>query len=115
MAAVWEEGEQDSQGNVIRGDVYAQSMRNSLLIGWHRLLSAVGLEDVIVVEKADAVLVTREDSAQDVKELVARLKPFHAPRPINAGDIGVFFAAGRVARDASGPPGFFATGTRARR
>jgi mannose-1-phosphate guanylyltransferase/mannose-6-phosphate isomerase len=82
-SAVWEEGEQDAQGNVIRGDVYAQSMRNSLLIGQHRLLSAVGLEDVIIVETADAVLVAHKDSVQDIRELVARLKAEGRPEQQN--------------------------------
>ena len=86
-SAVWEEGEQDSQGNVIRGDVYAQSMRNSLLIGGHRLLSAVGLGDVIVVETADAVLVAHKDSVQDVKELVARLKAANRPEQQNHREV----------------------------
>ena len=82
-SAVWEEGEQDAQGNVIRGDVYAQSMRNSLLIGQHRLLSAVGLDDVIIVETADAVLVAHKDSVQDIRELVARLKAEDRPEQQN--------------------------------
>ena len=86
-AAVWEEGEHDSQGNVVRGDVYAQSMRNSLLIGQHRLLSAVGLEDVIVVETADAVLVAHKDSVQDVKDLVARLKAEGRPEQQNHREV----------------------------
>ena len=73
-SALWDEGVQDPDGNVLQGDVYAQSMRNSLLIGQHRLLAAVGLEDVIVVETADAVLVAHKDYVQDVKALVARLK-----------------------------------------
>ena len=82
-SAVWEDGDRDDQGNVIRGDVYVQSMRNSLLIGEHRLVSAVGLEDVIVVETADAVLVAHKDSVQDVKELVARLHEEGRPEQLN--------------------------------
>ncbi|MCI0439099.1 MAG: mannose-1-phosphate guanylyltransferase/mannose-6-phosphate isomerase [Chloroflexi bacterium] len=73
-SSLWEEGDKDADGNVVRGDVYAHLMRNSLLISSHRLLAAVGLEDVIVVETADAVLVAHKDSVQDVKALVARLK-----------------------------------------
>ena len=59
---------------MIQGDVYAQSMRNSLLISEHRLLAAVGLDDIIAIETADAVLIAHKDSVQDVKELVAELK-----------------------------------------
>ena len=78
-SALWDEGIRDSEGNVTRGDVYTQSMRNSLLIGQHRLLAAVGLEDVIVVETADAVLVAHKDHVQEVKALVARLKSERRP------------------------------------
>jgi mannose-1-phosphate guanylyltransferase/mannose-6-phosphate isomerase len=73
-SAVWEQGERDPDGNVVRGDVYAESTRGSLLLGHHRLLAAVGLEDVVVVEMADAVLVARKDRVQDVKAVVDRLR-----------------------------------------
>ena len=73
-SALWEVGEQDKQGNVTQGDVIARSMRDSLLIGQHRLLAAVGLDNVIAVETADAVLVAHKDHVQDVKGLVEQLK-----------------------------------------
>ena len=73
-SAIWEQGRRDGDGNLIQGDVYAHGMRGSLLIGRQRMLAAVGLEDVIVVETADAVLVAHKDHVQDVKELVERLK-----------------------------------------
>ena len=73
-SAVWDEGERDADGNVVHGDVYAESTRGSLLLGRHRLLAAVGLEDVVVVEMADAVLVARKDRVQDVKAVVDRLR-----------------------------------------
>lgn len=72
-SAVLEAGDPDPQGNVLQGDVQSHSMRNSLLIGQHRLVTAVGLDDVIVVETADAVLVAHKDRVQDVKEIVAQL------------------------------------------
>ncbi len=78
-SALWEESEQDSQGNVIRGDVYARSTSKSLLIAEHRMLAAVGLEDVIVVETADAVLVAHKDLVQDVKAVVEQLKTEQRP------------------------------------
>ena len=82
-SVLWDEGDQDAQGNVIQGDVHAHSMRNSLLIGQHRLLAAVGLEDVIAVETADAVLVAHKDYVQDVKALVAQLKQEQRPEQEN--------------------------------
>ena len=83
-STLWEEGSKDASGNLIRGDVYAHpSMKDSLLISQHRLLAAVGLKDVIVVETADAVLVAHKDSVQDVKDLVAHLKAEHRPEQRN--------------------------------
>lgn len=73
-SALWEHHEQDEAGNVIQGDVYTDSTKNSLLIGQHRLVATVGLEDVVVIETADAVLVARKDRVQDVKEIVQRLR-----------------------------------------
>ncbi|MCH7745384.1 MAG: mannose-1-phosphate guanylyltransferase/mannose-6-phosphate isomerase, partial [Chloroflexi bacterium] len=78
-SALWEESEQDSQGNVIRGDVYTRATSKSLLIAEHRMLAAVGLEDVIVVETADAVLVAHKDMVQDVKAIVEQLKAEQRP------------------------------------
>lgn len=73
-SSVWEVGAQDSAGNVLQGDVIPHATRDSLLIAKHRLLATVGLQDVIVVETADAVLVAHKDRAQEVKEIVNRLK-----------------------------------------
>lgn len=73
-STIWGRGKQDADGNVIRGDVYARGMKNSLIFGEHRLVTAVGLEEVIVVETADAVLVTHKDAVQGVRDLVGQLK-----------------------------------------
>lgn len=73
-SSLWETSARDAAGNVVSGDVYAHDTRNALLISQHRLLATVGLEDTIVVETPDAVLVARKDKAQDVKEIVNRLK-----------------------------------------
>jgi mannose-1-phosphate guanylyltransferase/mannose-6-phosphate isomerase-like protein (cupin superfamily) len=73
-SALWEEQDQDELGNVVQGDVYAQSTENALLLAQHRLLATVGMKDVVVVETADVVLVAHKDFVQDVKEVVQRLK-----------------------------------------
>ncbi len=72
--ALWQAQSRDAAGNVIQGDVLAHETRNALLISQHRLVAAVGLDDVIVIETPDAVLVARKDHAQDVPEIVNRLK-----------------------------------------
>lgn len=65
---------QDVAGNVLKGDVMAHFTQNSFLESGSRLLAAVGLKDMIVVETADAVLVAHQDYAQEVKEIVSQLK-----------------------------------------
>ena len=76
-SAFWEEYPQDEHGNVIQGEVYVDATHNSLLIGRDRLVAAVGLDDVIIVETADAVLVAHKDRVDDVKSLIAMLTDDH--------------------------------------
>ncbi|MBK9130703.1 MAG: mannose-1-phosphate guanylyltransferase/mannose-6-phosphate isomerase [Gammaproteobacteria bacterium] len=73
-SSLWEVSPQDADGNILRGDVLAEDTRNSMLYSEHRLLAGVGLENIIAIETADAVLVVHRDRAQDVKEIVGRLK-----------------------------------------
>ncbi|NUR23559.1 mannose-1-phosphate guanylyltransferase/mannose-6-phosphate isomerase [Frateuria sp.] len=80
-SALWEVAEQDGNGNAHHGDVLAQDCRNTLAWGDGRLLALLGLEDVVVVDTADAVLVAHKDRVQDVKGIVARLKAAGRPEP----------------------------------
>jgi mannose-1-phosphate guanylyltransferase/mannose-1-phosphate guanylyltransferase/mannose-6-phosphate isomerase len=73
-SALWEVGQADGFGNVMRGDVLTHDSRNCYLHSSGRMVAAVGLEDHVVVETADAVLVARRDRAQDVKAIVEQLK-----------------------------------------
>ena len=72
--AVWQVGQQDSQGNVTSGDILLSNSRNSLVHATGRLVSAVGVENLIIVETADAVLVVDRNNSQDVKNIVAKLE-----------------------------------------
>ena len=82
-SALWEDGARDAEGNVLVGDVRAESTTGSLLIGTHRLLAAVGLDNIIAVETPDAVLVAGKDSVQDVKGLVTALRAEGRPEQEN--------------------------------
>lgn len=66
--------ESDSDGNVCQGDVLRHDAKNNLLVSRNRLVAAVGVDNLVVVETADAVLVAHKDHAQNVKEIVAQLK-----------------------------------------
>ncbi len=72
--AVWQVGNKDAQGNVISGDVLLSNSINTLVYATSRLVSAVGLDNVIVVETADAVLVVDRSKSQDVKHIVNKLE-----------------------------------------
>ncbi|WP_295549479.1 mannose-1-phosphate guanylyltransferase/mannose-6-phosphate isomerase [uncultured Pseudacidovorax sp.] len=72
--AVWEVSAKDAQGNAFRGDVVAHDVRNSHVHAEHRLVSVLGIQDVVVVETADAVLVASKSKVQDVKKIVEKLK-----------------------------------------
>ncbi|MDM8535499.1 mannose-1-phosphate guanylyltransferase/mannose-6-phosphate isomerase [Desulfobacterales bacterium HSG17] len=72
--ALWQVGEKDENSNVVHGDVLLHDVNNSFLHASTRLLAAVGLEEHIVVETADAVLISPRNRVQDVKSLVNKLK-----------------------------------------
>jgi mannose-1-phosphate guanylyltransferase/mannose-6-phosphate isomerase len=73
-SALWEVAEKNDQGNVIVGDVDVHATTGSYLRAESRLLSVAGLDKIVVVETSDAVLVTRMDLSQQVKDVVSRLE-----------------------------------------
>jgi mannose-1-phosphate guanylyltransferase/mannose-6-phosphate isomerase len=72
--AVWQVGNKDAQGNVTSGDVLLSNSTNSLVHASSRLVSTVGLDNVIVIETTDAVLVMDRSKSQDVKSIVSQLE-----------------------------------------
>ena len=72
--AVWQVGEQDANGNVSSGDTILQATHNSLVHANHRLVGTVGVNNLIVIETADAVLVADRTQSQHVKEIVTQLE-----------------------------------------
>jgi mannose-1-phosphate guanylyltransferase/mannose-6-phosphate isomerase len=64
----------DEHGNAISGDVVTHDCKDSFISGSSRLVTVVGLDNVVVVEDKDSVLVVAKDRAQDVKFLVDALK-----------------------------------------
>jgi len=72
--AVWHAGHKDAEGNVISGDVLMANAKNSLVHASSRLVSAVGIENLIIIETADAVLVADRKNSQDVKSIVSELE-----------------------------------------
>lgn len=72
-SALWVINTPDQQNNVYSGDVHALDCRNTLINARSRLVTAVGVDNLIIVETEDAVMVTTPDRAQDVKKIVDKL------------------------------------------
>ncbi len=73
-SALWEVGERDGDGNVCKGDVIVDNCRGNYIRSDSRLVAATGVDNLVVVETADAVLVADRDKVQDVKAIVNALK-----------------------------------------
>ena len=71
--AVWSVLPKDAQGNAHVGDVLHTDSHNTLVHASSRLVTLVSVSDLVVVETADAVLVTSKERSQDVKNIVNQL------------------------------------------
>jgi mannose-1-phosphate guanylyltransferase/mannose-6-phosphate isomerase len=72
--AVWQVGSPDAQGNVTCGDTLLSQTTNSLIHSSSRLVSTVGIKDLVIIETADAVLVADRKNSQEVKQIVLQLE-----------------------------------------
>ncbi len=71
--SLWEITDKDDSGNVIRGDVLVEETSNSMVFSSNRVVATIGVDNLIVIDTADAVLVADKNSAQSVKKIVNRL------------------------------------------
>jgi len=73
--ALWATSIRDSDGNRLEGDVIAIDSHNCFVRGTdRRLVAALGLEDVVIVDTPDAMLVASRSHVQNVKQLVDKIK-----------------------------------------
>ncbi|MUK92258.1 mannose-1-phosphate guanylyltransferase/mannose-6-phosphate isomerase [Aliivibrio fischeri] len=73
-SALWDINAKDDNGNAIRGDVLLDSTQNSYIYAQNKLVTTVGVDNLVIVETKDAVLVANKDKVQDVKNIVNQLK-----------------------------------------
>ncbi len=73
-SALWDVGLKDADDNVVRGDVYLDGVKGSYVRAESRMVAALGVENLLIVETPDAVLVADQSKAQDVKKVVDYLK-----------------------------------------
>jgi mannose-1-phosphate guanylyltransferase/mannose-6-phosphate isomerase len=78
-SALWDVIDKDDNGNALSGDVLTVDTKNSFLHSGHRLIAAIGISDLVIVETADAVMVAPKDRVQEVKQIVDKLKASKRP------------------------------------
>lgn len=72
--AIFDVADKDENNNYTVGDVIDVGSKNSLIYGTSKLVSTIGLDNIVVVETEDAVLVCDKDKTQDVKKVFEKLK-----------------------------------------
>ncbi|MBH67633.1 MAG: mannose-1-phosphate guanylyltransferase/mannose-6-phosphate isomerase [Rhodospirillaceae bacterium] len=78
-ASLWEVLDKDDFNNACIGDVVTSDTANTLIHSTSRLVTAVGVENVVIAETADAVMVVKKDRSQDVKTIVDTLRKASRP------------------------------------
>jgi mannose-1-phosphate guanylyltransferase len=73
-SALWEIADKDEQGNVSTGDSILQDTSNSYVYAQDRLITTLGVDNLVIVDTPDALLVAHKDSVQDIKKIVSKIK-----------------------------------------
>lgn len=73
-SALWEVNDKDAQGNNVQGDVLTDTTYNSYIYSQSKLVTTVGVNNLVVIETKDAVLVAHKDQVQRVRQIVDQLK-----------------------------------------
>jgi mannose-1-phosphate guanylyltransferase len=74
FSSLWEVSLKDEQGNVLQGDIISESTTNCYINAEERLITTVGVNNLVIVETKDAILVADKDKVQDVKSIVNQLR-----------------------------------------
>ncbi|MUL09188.1 mannose-1-phosphate guanylyltransferase/mannose-6-phosphate isomerase [Aliivibrio fischeri] len=73
FSALWDVSKKDNNQNVIKGDVITVDSTNNYIFSGNKLVSTVGIDNLVVIETKDAILVASKDKVQDVKSIVSKL------------------------------------------
>ncbi|MCL1139573.1 mannose-1-phosphate guanylyltransferase/mannose-6-phosphate isomerase [Shewanella pneumatophori] len=73
-SSLWEVSDKDECGNVTHGDVIVKQANNNHIHSGYKLVSLLGVDDLVVIDTKDALLVAHKDNVQDVKEIVNQIK-----------------------------------------
>lgn len=73
-SSLWEMADKDPAGNSLQGDVINLGSRDTFVHAENKLVTIIGLDNLVVVETKDAVLISKKDKVQQVKEVVTQLE-----------------------------------------
>lgn len=73
-SSLWQSNQKDENQNVIFGDVLTEQSQRNYVYSFSRLVTVLGVEDLIVIETKDAVLIAHQDKSQEIKKIVEQLK-----------------------------------------
>jgi len=73
-SALYDIGAKDSSGNVLQGDVTAQDTTNTYIYASHHMVTAVGVDNLVVIDTPDATFIASQDKAHEVKSIVESLQ-----------------------------------------
>jgi len=71
--ALWQVAEKDQNGNSIQGDVIVKESKNNLIHSSYRLVTAVGVNNLVIIETSDALMVAERSQSHFVKKIVSQL------------------------------------------
>lgn len=74
FSSLWDVSDKDDNGNVNHGDIISHKTTNSYINASHKLVTTVGVENLVIVETKDALLVANKDQVQGIKSIVEKLK-----------------------------------------
>ncbi len=71
---VWEIAKKDDNGNACNGDIITQDSDNNYIYSKDKLVAVIGVQNLVVIDTPDALLIANKGNAQDVKDIVTKLK-----------------------------------------
>lgn len=74
FTALWEVSKKDENQNVIKGDVISVDSTSNYIYAENKLVTTVGVDNLVIVETKDAILIASKNNVQHVKEVVNKLK-----------------------------------------
>ena len=74
FSALWEVSAKDKNNNVLKGDVISVGSTNNYIYAENKLVTTVGVDNLVIIETKDAILVANKDQVQNVKAIVKKLK-----------------------------------------